>query len=87
MGTLKGVETPCLKAEAVVIQQEAVMSKLQQPQPQATNSVLARIMAAATVLFQPKEPATRGLEVSDSIWEAWEEAMYQDRQERVSVRN
>lgn len=59
----------------------------QQNQQQTANGVLARIMAATTLLFPRREPAIRGLEVSDSTWEDWEEAICKDRQEGVPDRN
>jgi len=44
-------------------------------------------MAATALLFPRREPAIRGLEVSDSTWEDWEEAICKDRQEGVPDRN
>ena len=42
----------------------------QQQKTQSATTVLARIMAATTMIFQRKEPAIPGLEVSDSTWGA-----------------
>lgn len=56
----------------------------QEQNPQSETAVLARFMAATTIIFRRKEPAIRGLEVSDSTWEAWEAAVCKEQQELPS---
>ncbi|MGS0755538.1 hypothetical protein ACVBEH_13135 [Roseateles sp. GG27B] len=56
-----------------------------QPNLQSTAAILARIVAATAVLFRRKEAVIRGLEVSDSTWETWEEAIREAGQDMKCV--
>jgi len=57
-------------------------------QYQPATAVLVRIIAAASVLYRRKEHPIPGLEVSDSTWTDWEEAILRERRlEKTSGQN